>query len=80
MASSPSSGSVSGMAAEAGGGRGGGHRGQRCTLARTDGPKDTSEEDALAKTYRPSLKTFEEEIMDAMGIVETRRAKKSYWY
>ncbi|NWV38406.1 RM24 protein, partial [Grantiella picta] len=54
--------------------------GQRCPLAHTDGPKDTSEEDALAKTYRPSLKTFEEEIMDAMGIVETRRAKKSYWY
>lgn len=54
--------------------------GQRCPLARTDGPKDTSEEDALAKTYQPSLKTFEEEIMDAMGIVETRRAKKSYWY
>lgn len=54
--------------------------GQRCPLACTDGPKDTSEEDALAKTYRPSLKTFEEEIMEAMGIVETRRAKKSYWY
>ncbi|NXE57685.1 RM24 protein, partial [Dromaius novaehollandiae] len=45
-----------------------------------DGPKDTSAEDALDKTYVPSLKTFEEEIMDAMGIVETRRAKKSYWY
>ncbi|NWH81141.1 RM24 protein, partial [Piaya cayana] len=45
-----------------------------------DGPKDTSVEDALEKTYLPSLKTFEEEIMDAMGIVETRRAKKSYWY
>ncbi|XP_038017793.1 39S ribosomal protein L24, mitochondrial [Motacilla alba alba] len=45
-----------------------------------DGPKDTAKEDTLAKTYRPSLKTFEEEIMDAMGIVETRRAKKSYWY
>lgn len=80
MASSPSSGSVSGTAAEAGGGSGGGRRGQYCTLARPDGPKDTSEEDALAKTYRPSLKTFEEEIMEAMGIVETRRAKKSYWY
>lgn len=46
----------------------------------TDGPKDTAVEDALDKTYLPSLKTFEEEIMDAMGIVETRRAKKSYWY
>ncbi|NXL54908.1 RM24 protein, partial [Podilymbus podiceps] len=45
-----------------------------------DGPKDTSVEDALPPTYQPSLKTFEEEIMDAMGIVETRRAKKSYWY
>ncbi|NWI96470.1 RM24 protein, partial [Pitta sordida] len=45
-----------------------------------DGPKDTSVEDTQAKTYRPSLKTFEEEIMDAMGIVETRRPKKSYWY
>ncbi|NWW54695.1 RM24 protein, partial [Pedionomus torquatus] len=38
-----------------------------------DGPKDTSVEDALDKTYQPSLKTFEEEIMDALGIVETRR-------
>ncbi|NXK98008.1 RM24 protein, partial [Formicarius rufipectus] len=63
----------------------GGHTGkawgaQCCYLTHTDGPKDTSVEDTLAKTYRPSLKTFEEEIMDAMGIVETRRAKKSYWY
>ncbi|NXW94632.1 RM24 protein, partial [Alopecoenas beccarii] len=45
-----------------------------------DGPKDTTAKDALEKTYSPSLKTFEEEIMDAMGIVETRRPKKSYWY
>ncbi|XP_025070167.1 39S ribosomal protein L24, mitochondrial isoform X2 [Alligator sinensis] len=45
-----------------------------------DGPKDTSEDDAVAKTYKPSLKTFEEEIMELMGIVETRRARKSYWY
>ncbi|NWU96430.1 RM24 protein, partial [Upupa epops] len=45
-----------------------------------EGPKDTLVEDVQEKTYLPSLKTFEEEIMDAMGIVETRRAKKSYWY
>ncbi|NWY07723.1 RM24 protein, partial [Nothoprocta ornata] len=45
-----------------------------------DGPKDTSAEAALKKTYVASLKTFEEEIMDAMGIVETRRPKRSYWY
>ncbi|EOA92823.1 Putative 39S ribosomal protein L24, mitochondrial, partial [Anas platyrhynchos] len=45
-----------------------------------DGPKDTSVEDVLEKTFLPSLKTFEEEVMDAAGIVETRRARKSYWY
>lgn len=45
-----------------------------------DGPKDTAVKDVLDKTYQPSLRPFEEEIMEAMGIVETRRAKKSYWY
>uniref|UniRef100_A0A8C5WJK4 Large ribosomal subunit protein uL24m n=1 Tax=Leptobrachium leishanense TaxID=445787 RepID=A0A8C5WJK4_9ANUR len=45
-----------------------------------DGPKDTSVEDAMEKTYVPSLKTFQEEIMETMGIVETRRYRKSFWY
>lgn len=45
-----------------------------------DGPKDTSVENALEKTYAPSLKTFQEEIMELQGIVETRRFRKSYWY
>nr|XP_060614619.1 large ribosomal subunit protein uL24m [Anolis sagrei ordinatus] len=45
-----------------------------------DGPKDTSVEDALENTYTPSLKTFQEEIMEMKGIVETRRFRKSYWY
>ncbi|XP_048086513.1 probable 39S ribosomal protein L24, mitochondrial [Alosa alosa] len=45
-----------------------------------DGPKDTSTEDALMKTYSPSLKTLEEEVMDAMGITEKRRPRTSYWY
>ncbi|KAB0387632.1 hypothetical protein FD755_002588 [Muntiacus reevesi] len=45
-----------------------------------DGPKDTSVEDALEKTYVPRLKTLEEEVMEAMGIQETRRHKKVYWY
>lgn len=45
-----------------------------------DGPKDTSVEDALERTYVPSLKTLEEEVMEAMGIQETRRHKKVYWY
>ncbi|XP_060112683.1 large ribosomal subunit protein uL24m [Heteronotia binoei] len=45
-----------------------------------DGPKDTSVEDALEKTYTPSLKTFQEEVMELQGIVETRTFRKSYWY
>uniref|UniRef100_A0A8C5WWL5 Large ribosomal subunit protein uL24m n=1 Tax=Laticauda laticaudata TaxID=8630 RepID=A0A8C5WWL5_LATLA len=45
-----------------------------------DGPKDTSTKDALEKTYTPSLKTFQEEIMEQMGIRERRRHRKSYWY
>ncbi|XP_002760159.1 large ribosomal subunit protein uL24m [Callithrix jacchus] len=46
----------------------------------TDGPKDTSVEDALERTYVPRLKTLQEEVMEAMGIVETRKHKKVYWY
>ncbi|XP_005411756.1 PREDICTED: 39S ribosomal protein L24, mitochondrial [Chinchilla lanigera] len=45
-----------------------------------DGPKDTSVDDALERTYVPRLKTLEEEVMEAMGIQETRRHKKVYWY
>ncbi|XP_036609397.1 39S ribosomal protein L24, mitochondrial [Trichosurus vulpecula] len=45
-----------------------------------DGPKDTSVEDALERTYVPCLKTLGEEVMEAMGIVETRRHRKVYWY
>ncbi|NXD74710.1 RM24 protein, partial [Eolophus roseicapillus] len=37
-------------------------------------PKDTSVEDAMEKTYVPSPPPPQEEIMDAMDIVETRRA------
>ncbi|XP_075047953.1 large ribosomal subunit protein uL24m [Mixophyes fleayi] len=45
-----------------------------------DGPKDTSVEDALERTYVPSLKLFQEEIMEKMGIVENRRHRTSFWY
>lgn len=67
-------------------GRGrGGSRGARSSPTHlssgsTDGPKDTSVEDALERTYVPRLKTLEEEVMEAMGIEETRRHKKVYWY
>ncbi|XP_013864700.1 large ribosomal subunit protein uL24m [Austrofundulus limnaeus] len=45
-----------------------------------DGPKDTSPEDTVEKTYVPSLKLLEEEVMEKMGIVENRRHQTSYWY
>ncbi|KAK6323819.1 probable 39S ribosomal protein L24, mitochondrial [Coregonus clupeaformis] len=45
-----------------------------------DGPKDTSPEDTLEKTYTPSLKTLEEEVMEKLGIEEPRRNRKTYWY
>lgn len=50
------------------------------TSALTDGPKDTSPEDALEITYVPSLKLLEEEVMEKMGIKEPRRHRRSYWY
>ncbi|XP_049641773.1 LOW QUALITY PROTEIN: 39S ribosomal protein L24, mitochondrial-like [Suncus etruscus] len=45
-----------------------------------DGFKDTSVEEVLERTYVPTLKTLEEEVMEAMGIQESRRHKKIYWY
>ncbi|KAM3858704.1 large ribosomal subunit protein uL24m [Diretmus argenteus] len=45
-----------------------------------DGPKDTSPEDTLEKSYVPSLKTLEEEVMEKLGIQEDRRPQRSYWY
>ncbi|XP_017578257.1 probable 39S ribosomal protein L24, mitochondrial [Pygocentrus nattereri] len=45
-----------------------------------DGPKDTSPEDALQKTFTPSLKTLEEEVLEKMNIQEDRRPRSSYWY
>ncbi|XP_072404854.1 large ribosomal subunit protein uL24m [Chiloscyllium punctatum] len=45
-----------------------------------DGPKDSSVEDVLEKTFTPVLKTFEEDVMEKMGINESSRPPKSYWY
>ncbi|XP_078392810.1 large ribosomal subunit protein uL24m, partial [Cetorhinus maximus] len=45
-----------------------------------DGPKDTSVEDALENSYTPALKTFEEEVMEKMGINENCLPRRSYWY
>lgn len=46
----------------------------------SDGPKYTSPEDALERTYVPSLKTLEEDVMEKLGIQENRRHRTSYWY
>ncbi|XP_040908518.1 probable 39S ribosomal protein L24, mitochondrial [Toxotes jaculatrix] len=45
-----------------------------------DGPKDTHPEDTLEKTYVPSLKTLEQEVMEKLGIQENRQHRRSFWY
>ncbi|KAJ8335247.1 hypothetical protein SKAU_G00408860 [Synaphobranchus kaupii] len=45
-----------------------------------DGPKDTPPEDTLDKTYTPTLRTLEEEVMEALGIQEPRRGRNTFWY
>jgi len=42
--------------------------------------KDTKSDVVEKVTFQPELKTFEMDIMDAMGIEEKRTPKKSYWY
>ncbi|KAJ9580578.1 hypothetical protein L9F63_024245, partial [Diploptera punctata] len=42
--------------------------------------KDTKDEEVTEITYKPSLKTFEMDIMSIMGIKEDRIPHKTYWY
>ena len=42
--------------------------------------KDTVERILEKDNYVPKLKTFEQDIMDSMGIKETRKRGKTYWY
>lgn len=42
--------------------------------------KDTTNDVVSEITFQPALKTFEMDIMENMGIVESREPKKSYWY
>jgi len=42
--------------------------------------KDTKEEELTRITFEPSLKTFEMDIADKMGIKEDRVPKRSFWY
>lgn len=42
--------------------------------------KDTKEKELTEVTFVPKLKSFEQDIMDAMGIKDTRQRAKTYWY
>ena len=42
--------------------------------------KDTAPAAVEEITYEPKLATFEMDVMESMGIQETRIPKKSYWY
>lgn len=42
--------------------------------------KDTTKDEVTKVTFQPTLKTFEMDIMESMGIQEDRIPKKSYWY
>lgn len=43
-------------------------------------PKDTVAKDIKQVTFQPRLLTFEQEIMENMGITESRLPCKIYWY
>lgn len=43
-------------------------------------PKDTKAKDVEKITYKPKLLTFEQEIMQDMGIKEDNEPCKTYWY
>ncbi|MFH4980632.1 hypothetical protein AB6A40_007341 [Gnathostoma spinigerum] len=42
--------------------------------------KDTPVKDALEITYTPKLSTFEDDIMESMGLKDDRKRKPTYWY
>ena len=46
----------------------------------TAGDKDTDAARVAEVTYEPRLMTVEDDILDSLGIVETRKRGKTYWY
>lgn len=44
------------------------------------GEKDTNKDELQKVTYVPKLKSFEEDILEKMGIKEDRKPGKTYWY
>lgn len=45
-----------------------------------DKPKDTAGSVVGEITFKPSLNTFEMDVMKSMGIVDDREPKKTFWY
>lgn len=45
-----------------------------------EGKADTKEADLTKITFQPKLCTFEQDIMDEMGIEEKRSPARTYWY
>lgn len=41
---------------------------------------DTGEKELEEDNYVPKMKTFEQDILDSMGIKDTRKRGKTYWY
>ena len=43
-------------------------------------PKDTKEKELCEQTFKPTLKTVEEDLMEAYNIVDKGVKPKTYWY
>jgi large subunit ribosomal protein L24 len=46
----------------------------------SESEKDTKASEVTEITFEPSLKTFEMDVMEQVGIQEDRVPSKSYWY
>jgi len=51
-----------------------------CVNVAQDSDKDSTEEEVMEETFRPRLRTFNEDIMKVMGIKEDKKWPKYYWY
>ena len=52
----------------------------KCAIFHSATEKDTTEKLLTKVTFQPKIVTFEEDIMEAMGIKEDRVPAKTYWY
>ena len=50
------------------------------TLSFTETAKDTTNSEVTEVTFEPKLSTFDDDIMEAMGIKEDRKRAKTYFY